>query len=234
MANNRILLVEDESSLAVGLEFNLKEEGYNVKWVDDGQKAVDAFEAEDFDLIILDIMLPYLDGFQVAEKIRQKNQRLPILMLTAKDKVNDRLQGLETGADDYLTKPFHLEELLLRVKRMLERKSWYSEINEADFTIYSFGSNTINFNDFKCTSGDREYPLTHQEIELLKFMIANEGKLLSRKEILEKVWHISSKIETRTIDNFIVRFRKYFNSDGKKHEYFKTIRGVGYIFNSEG
>ncbi len=233
MANNRILLVEDESSLAIGLEFNLKEEGYDVKWVDDGQKAVDAFEAGEFDLIILDIMLPYLDGFQVAEKIRVKNEQLPILMLTAKDKIKDRLQGLETGADDYLTKPFHLEELLLRVKRMLERKSWYSEKTE-DIPLYSFGNNTINFNDFKCTSGSREYPLTHQEVMLLKFMIENEGKLLSRKEILEKVWHISSKTETRTIDNFIVRFRKYFNSDGKKHEYFKTIRGVGYIFNSEG
>ena len=234
MTNNRILLVEDESSLAVGLEFNLKEEGYNVTWVDNGQKAVDAFEKEKFDLIILDIMLPYLNGYEVAERIRQKNRKLPILMLTAKDKVQDRLQGLETGADDYLTKPFHLEELLLRVKRMLERKSWYSEETEEDFTIYSFGCNTIDFNDFKCTSGSSEYPLTHQEVELLKFMIANEGKLLSRKEILEKVWHISSKIETRTIDNFIVRFRKYFNSDGKKHEYFKTIRGVGYIFNSKG
>ena len=234
MANNRILLVEDESSLAVGLEFNLKEEGYDVTWVDNGQKAVDAFEDGNFDLIILDIMLPYLNGYEVAERVREKNRQLPILMLTAKDKVQDRLQGLETGADDYLTKPFHLEELLLRVKRMLERKSWYAEDSKSDLTVYSFGDNTINFNDFKCTSGKKDYPLTHQEIELLKFMIENEGKLLSRKEILEKVWHISSKIETRTIDNFIVRFRKYFNSDGKKHEYFKTIRGVGYIFNSKG
>ncbi len=233
MPNNRILLVEDESSLAIGLEFNLKEEGFDVRWVDDGQKAVDAFETGDFDLIILDIMLPYLDGYKVAEKIREKNQQLPILMLTAKDKIKDRLQGLETGADDYLTKPFHLEELLLRVRRMLERKSWYSEKLEKQ-PVYSFGNNTIDFNDFKCICGKNEYPLTQQEALLLKFMIENEGKLLSRKEILEKVWHISSKIETRTIDNFIVRFRKYFNSDGKKHEYFKTIRGVGYIFNSKG
>ena len=233
MTDNRILLVEDESSLALGLEFNLKEEGYEVKWVDDGKKAVDAFESEVFDLIILDIMLPYLDGFEVAEIIRNKNQQIPILMLTAKDKINDRLQGLETGADDYLTKPFHLEELLLRVRRMLERKSWYAEIHE-DIPVYQFGENSINFSEFKCISGDKEYPLTQQEAMLLKFMVENEGKLLSRKEILEKVWHINSKIETRTIDNFIVRFRKYFSSGTKKNEYFKTIRGVGYIFNSKG
>ena len=116
---------------------------------------------------------------------------------------------------------------------MLERKSWYSDISR-NMPEYKFGENVINFNDFKCSSGDKEYPLTQQEVELLKFMVENEGKLLSRKEILEKVWHISSKIETRTIDNFIVRFRKYFHSEGKKNEYFKTIRGVGYIFNSKG
>ena len=233
MQNNKILLVEDESSLAMGLEFNLKEEGYIVKWVDDGQKAVDAFEAEKFDLIILDIMLPYLDGFEVAEAVRLKDQQIPILILSAKDKIKDRIQGLETGADDYLTKPFHLEELILKVKRMLERKSWYSELQE-DIPVYSFGDNTIDFKEFKCICDGKEYPLTQQEAMLLKFMVENEGKLLSRKEILEKVWHINSKIETRTIDNFIVRFRKYFSSGSKKNEYFKTIRGVGYIFNSKG
>ncbi len=233
MANNRILLVEDEKSLALGLEYNLKEEGYSVTWVDDGRKAVEIFSSQEFDLIILDIMLPYLNGFEVSDTIRKTDQQIPILILTAKDKIKDRIKGLETGADDYMTKPFHLEELLLRVKRMLKRKSWYKKAAD-EIPYYEFGNNSIDFREFTCRSGDREYTLTQQEAMLLKFMIENEGKLLSRKEILEKVWNISSNIETRTIDNFIVRFRKYFSTSEGKHEYFKSIRGVGYIFSSKG
>ncbi|MDX9800638.1 MAG: response regulator transcription factor [Spirochaetia bacterium] len=231
--NYKILLVEDEETLAAGLKFNLEEEGYKVALAVDGKKAVEEFYADNFDIVILDIMLPFLDGFEVAEAIRKKNPQTPILMLTARSEIKDKLKGLELGADDYMTKPFHLEELLLRVKGMLKRKSWYSDFSSAP-AIFKFGENEINFQDLKCKAGNEELHLTQQEAMLLKYMIENENTVLSRKEILEKVWNITSTIETRTIDNFIVRFRKYFEKDGNNPIYFKSVRGIGYIFSRDG
>jgi len=225
----RILLVEDEESLAKGLLFNLKEEGYVASWARDGRQAIEFFESEPFDLIILDIMLPYRDGFEIAQQIREKSPRMPILMLTAKTGVQDRVKGLEIGADDYLTKPFHLRELLLRIEGMLKRKSWYKSI-EGDAAIYRFGDNEINFGTMTGHVGKQEIQLTLQETRLLKYLIEHKNTVVSRKKLLEEVWNISFEIETRTVDNFIVRLRKYFEPDPAKPVYFKSVRSVGYMF----
>ncbi len=227
--DSKILLVEDEENLAFGLEYNLTEEGYKVHWVADGKKAVEAFDSDYYDLIILDIMLPYLDGFEVAKRVRQKYPQMPILMLTARTESKDRVKGLEIGADDYITKPFHLEELLLRVKGMLKRKSWYKSATDK-MPIFHFGDNDINFENLHCFAHGKEIQLTTHEAMLLKYLVDNKGKIVSRKELLENVWNISSDIETRTVDNFIVRLRKYFEPNLDNPVFFKSVRGAGYIF----
>jgi DNA-binding response OmpR family regulator len=229
---NKILLVEDEETLAVGLEFNLTEEGYSVVWAKDGKIALDLFYAQEFDLIILDIMLPYVNGFEVAKKVREKSPQMPILILSARSGVEDRVKGLELGADDFLAKPFHLQELLLRIKGMLKRKMWYK--NAASIQpAYSFGNNKINFENLECFTKDSQIRLTQQEAMVLKYLIDNEGKIVSRKELIENVWHMNPDIETRTVDNFIVRLRKYFEPDPSSPVYFKSIRGTGYMFNAK-
>ncbi len=227
--NIKILLVEDEETLAKGLLFNLGEEGYSVAWVKDGKKALEQFDSQPYDLIILDIMIPYINGFEVAEYIRKKSPITPILMLTARTTVKDRVQGLEIGADDYLTKPFHLQELLARVKGILRRKMWYQSAVDSAST-YQFGENEINFADFSCKSGNKKFQLTQREAMVMKYLIQNKGKIVSRDELLEKVWNISSEVETRTVDNFIARLRKYFEPDTKKPVYIKSIRSAGYMF----
>ncbi len=225
----RILLVEDEETLATGLLFNLKEEGYHVFWAKDGLQALELFESGTYDLIILDIMLPYHDGFEVAQKIRQKSPQIPILMLTARTSIYDRIKGLEIGADDYLTKPFHLRELLLRIEGMLKRKSWYKS-EDGKITICNFGENEINFETLSGHAGDREIQLTLQEARLLKYFIDHKNTVVSRKELLEQVWNIPFEIETRTVDNFVMRLRKYFETDPARPVFFKSVRGVGYMF----
>jgi len=229
LQNSKILLVEDEESLAEGLLFNLSKEGYSVVWVKDGKKALEQFDSQPYDLIILDIMLPYINGFEVAKYVREKSPMIPILMLTARTAVHDRVRGLEIGADDYLTKPFHLQELLARVKGILRRKSWYQSAVESTST-YQFGENEINFADFSCKSGNKKFRLTQQEAMVMKYLIQKKDKIVSREELLEKVWNISSEIETRTVDNFIARLRKYFEPDTKKPIYIKSIRSAGYMF----
>jgi len=229
---SRILLVEDEETLALGLEYNLIEEGYIVKWAENGKEAVEFYESEKFDLVILDIMLPYLDGFEIAERIRSSDPQMPILMLTAKAESADRIKGLETGADDYLTKPFHLDELLLRVKGMLKRKSWYKNASKKQ-PNYKFGNNEINFENLNCRHGGNELRLTPQEAVLLKYLVERKGEIVTRKELLENVWHLNPEIETRTVDIFIVRLRKYFEEDPSNPVYFKSIRGAGYIFSGD-
>ena len=226
---SKILLVEDEKTLAVGLEFNLVEEGYLVEWAKDGREAISLFKSGNFDMIILDIMLPYFDGFEIAEIVRKANPQMPILMLTAKTSKGDKVKGLELGADDYITKPFHLKELLLRVKGMLKRKAWYKEVtlNQPKF---SFGNNEINFENLKCKCGNKELKLTPHEAMVLKYLVNNKGKIVSRKELLEKVWHLNPDIETRTVDIFISRLRNYFEEDPSNPIYIKSIRGAGYVF----
>jgi len=227
---NNILLVEDEESLALGLKYNLNEEGYNVHWVNDGKKAIEAVSKTSYDLIILDVMLPYLDGFEVAEQIRTKMPQIPILMLTARTRIEDKLKGLELGVDDYMTKPFNLEELLLRLKGMLKRKMWYQKASDIE-PVFKFGANEINFENLSCQTSTQKVQLTHREAMILKYLITNRGKIISREELLENVWGISSAVETRTVDNFISRLRKYFEPDPANPVYIKSIRGVGYMFN---
>jgi len=225
----RILLVEDEETLAIGLEYNLSAEGYSVKLAEDGRKAISYIDSNSFDLIILDIMLPYFDGFEIAKHIRKNDPQIPILFLTARTTAEDRIKGLKIGADDYLTKPFHLDELLLRVKGMLRRKSWY-QLAAEEMPVFRFGKNEINFENLKATTADHEIQLTAYEAMLMKYLIERKDKIVSRKELLQKVWNISSEVETRTVDNFIVRLRKYFEQDPNNPVYIKSIRGRGYIF----
>lgn len=226
---NRILLVEDEETLAVGLEYNLTEEGYVVKWAKNGREAVEFYESEKFDLVILDIMLPYITGFEVAEIVRKADPQMPILILTARTEAEDKVKGLEAGADDYLTKPFHLQELLLRVEGMLKRKSWYKSAAEKQ-PVYRFGNNEINFENLNCRHGDIDLRLTPQEAMVLKYLVERKGEIVTRKELLENVWHLNPEIETRTVDIFIARLRKYFESDPANPVYIKSIRGAGYMF----
>jgi DNA-binding response OmpR family regulator len=227
-----LLLVEDEENLAIGLEFNLKQEGYAVEWVDDGKKAIDVLEKNEYDLIILDIMLPYFDGFEIAKKVREKDIRVPILMLTARGGDADRIAGLENGADDYLTKPFHLQELLLRVAGMLKRKSWYKNDTDVNDEYY-FGKNYINFKNLTAEAKNKKSELTLHEAMLMKYLIQHKGNIVSRRELLEKVWDINSEIETRTVDNFIMKLRKYFEPDPSNPKYIKSVRGAGYIFDDQ-
>jgi DNA-binding response OmpR family regulator len=226
---SRILVAEDEETLAVGLEFNLSEEGYEVMVARDGKEALKLFNKHRFDLVILDIMLPFYDGFEVAKKIREKSFQIPIMILTALSAADDRVQGLEIGADDYITKPFHLKELLLRVKRMLRRKKWYrTVITERPY--YQFGDNKINFEDLSCQSGEHRFQLTQLEALVLRYLIDHKGKIVSRQELLQQVWEMNNAIETRTVDNFIARLRKYFEPDPTHPIYIKSVRGAGYVF----
>lgn len=232
LRSEKILLVEDEESLAIGMEYNLTEEGYKVKTAKDGREAINIFEDEEFDMIILDIMLPYMDGFEVAEKIRTVSPQIPILMLTARTGADDKIKGLETGADDYLTKPFHLKELLLRISGMLKRKKWYKSTVSA-IPVFSFGDNEVNFENLTCKTKSGEIRLTQIEAMVLKYLVDNVGRAVSRKELLENVWHVNPDVETRTVDIFISRLRKYFEQDASHPVYIKSIRGSGYVFEKE-
>jgi two-component system, OmpR family, alkaline phosphatase synthesis response regulator PhoP len=224
-----ILLVEDEESLAAGLEFNLLEQGYSVTVAADGRKALDRFASAEFDLIVLDLMLPRVDGFEVARRIREKSPQVPILMLTARTSAPDRVKGLEAGADDYLTKPFHRKELLLRIKGMLRRKAWYRS-SAAASPVSRFGGNEVHFDDFTARSKGRTFRLTPREAMVLRYLIDREGKVVSREELLEKVWQVPSNLETRTVDNFISRLRKRFEPDPENPVHIKSIRSAGYLF----
>lgn len=225
----KILLVEDEENLAHGLEYNLTAEGYSVTLARDGKEAIKYFDENEFDLIVLDIMLPYFNGFEIAKHIREKHPQMPILMLTARTGVEDKVKGLELGADDYLTKPFHLKELLLRIKGMLKRKNWYQKV-VIETPHYNFGNNKINFENLKCSNGKKEFQLTSYEAMIMKYLIENKDKVVTRKELLENVWNMNPDIETRTVDNFIVRLRKYFEDDPSNPKYIVSVRSAGYIF----
>jgi len=227
--SSRILLVEDEESMALGLEYNLIEEGFFVEWAKDGKEAIMLFNKNQHDLVILDIMLPFFNGFEVAKKIREQAPQTPILMLTARTGVDDRVKGLVVGADDYMTKPFHLPELLARVKGMLKRKRWYQEVSNDD-PIFDFGENHINFNTLKCQTGKKTFTITTLEAMVLRYLINHSGQIVSRKELLENVWNISSEVETRTVDNFTMHLRKYFEPEPSKPRYIKSVRGKGYQF----
>lgn len=227
---SKILIVEDEETLAVGLEYNLSEEGYETIIAKNGKEALEIFENDRIDLIVLDIMLPFYDGFEITEIVRKKDPQIPILMLTAKTKNEDKLKGLELGVDDYLTKPFHLDELLLRIRGMLKRKTWYKKLTN-NISIYKIGLSEINFQNLTCSRDGKDFQLTHSEIMILKYLIDKKGETVSRKELLENVWNISPEVETRTVDIFISRLRKHLEIDPTNPQYIKNVRGIGYIFN---
>ena len=229
---SKILLVEDDPHLAKGLQFNLEREGYEVFLVDNGASALDQLREKDFDLIVLDLMLPGLGGLEVARTIRETNIRFPILMLTAKSSKKDREIGLEAGADDYLTKPFHLPELLLRIKGILRRSEWYKEpVNDQD--IFRFSKMWINFRTGKVKGVDSEFYLTTKEALVMKLLVGKKGDVVSREELLEKVWGYDPQTETRTVDNFISRLRKYFEKRPQKPVHILTVREKGYQFVSD-
>ncbi len=232
-----ILIVEDDHHIAEGLRLNLTLQGYDIIVATDGVAGLNRWKERRPDLVILDIMLPGIDGLSILQSIRLEDERLPILILSAKGDPSDRIKGLSHGGDDYLPKPFNLEELLLRVERLLKRGSWTQENGgplEPAFDTYRFGDNYIDFitNTARCRMG--EISLTEQEIKVLKLFIAHRGKPLSRDTLLQIGWGYSRKTSTRTVDNFIVRFRKYFESDPKHPVYFKSLRSIGYLFDHEG
>jgi two-component system alkaline phosphatase synthesis response regulator PhoP len=224
----RILLVEDEEHLADAIILNLELDNHQVVLANNGKKALEIFKSERFDLILLDVMLPEIDGFTVCETIRLENGQIPILMMTAKGASSDRINGLKIGADDYLVKPFDLEELLLRINKLLKRSV---ESTKEELIIYTIGKCTIDFKKFEITAIDgKQQLLSKKEILLLKLLIEKEGHVVSRQEILEKVWGYDVYPSTRTIDNFILAFRKYFETNPKEPLHFHSVRGVGYKF----
>jgi two-component system alkaline phosphatase synthesis response regulator PhoP len=228
-----ILLVEDEENLHEALKLNLELEGYSVSSARDGAEALRIVEEEHLDLIILDIMLPEVDGITVAENIRIRNLDTPILMLSARNTSADRILGLKKGADDYLTKPFDLEELLLRVSKLIEKNLRLNDrpkIND----LYTFGSNRIDFKAQQAFDANGALiELTKKETMLLKLLIENKNEVVTRERILNIVWGYQVYPTTRTIDNFILNFRKYFENDSRQPRYFHSVRGVGYKFTDD-
>jgi len=237
----RVLIIEDEAHIADGIRLNLSLQGHEAKVCADGIDGLGQWRSWKPDLIILDIMLPMIDGFSILKTIREKDEKIPILILSARGDTKDKVKGLRYGVDDYLSKPFDLEEFLLRVERLLRKKAWYgpekkgkeSKTKAFDGNEYAFGGNRIDFITFKACCAAGEIILTEQEIVLLKLFIANAGKPLSREMLLNSGWGYAKDTTTRTVDNFIVRFRKYFEKNPKKPIYFLSRRSVGYVFDPE-
>ncbi len=223
-----LLLVEDEPNLAHGLTYNLEAEGYLVTHVTTGEEALALIHNQPYALVILDLTLPGIDGLKVCDLLRETGDPVPILMLTARNSQQDRIAGLSTGADDYLTKPFNLKEFLLRVASLLRRGQWPPAQKKP--TTYQFGENFIDLNSRQATTAQGLIQLTELELKMMKLFINNEGKVLTRGEMLKQVWGVSPKTETRTLDNFVVRLRKYFEADPSRPCYIKTVRGRGYRF----
>ena len=225
----RVLLVEDEEHLQESIKVNLELEGYEVVVADNGVTALKKFRDQRFNLVILDIMLPEMDGYEVCDQIRLENSDIPILFLTAKDSSQDIVKGLKKGADDYLTKPFNLEELMLRVKALVKR-SLSMEERQEQLQTYKFGNNKVNFITYEAQGKGGTITLTKKELKLLKLLIEKRNEVVSRQQILQYVWGYDVFPSTRTIDNFILSFRKYFEDDPKNPEFFHSVRGVGYKF----
>ena len=225
-----ILLVEDEENLHEALKLNLELEGYEVSSAFDGAAALKAIDNEYFDLIILDVMLPVMDGIQVAETIRIRNNDTPILMLSARNSSADRVMGLKKGADDYLSKPFNLEELLLRVSKLIDKNLKLQDRSTLG-DHYQFGPNKIDFKAQEAVGYDgTSIRLSKKEAMLLKLLIENKNEVVPREKILQAVWGYQVYPTTRTIDNFILNFRKYFEEDTRNPRYFHSVRSVGYKY----
>jgi two-component system alkaline phosphatase synthesis response regulator PhoP len=259
---SRVLIVEDETHLAKGLQFNLEAEGHSVEVVGDGERALELLlgkredgqraqgKREDFDAVVLDVMLPGKDGFAVAAELRAAKHFVPVLMLTARGRPEDVLKGFASGADDYLPKPFELAILLARLQGLLRRRQWLRESQatavepdsakrqarsgtEAEYEVFSFHGRTIDFGKLELRVNENIIHLTLMEAELLRHLIRNHDRVVSRKSILEEVWGLHEDTDTRAIDNFIVRLRRYIEDDPAKPRHLLTVRGVGYRFVAE-
>jgi DNA-binding response OmpR family regulator len=249
---SRVLVVEDEAHLAQGLRFNLQAEGYSAEVVGDGESATERLieKKETFDVIVLDIMLPGKDGFRVVSELRAARNYVPVLMLTARGSPEDVLKGFAAGADDYLAKPFDLSILLARLQGLLRRSQWMRNAhppekadgepdagrpatdpaNVGDFGTFSFSGKTIDFGTLELRAGANVIHLTLMESELLRHLVRNDGRVVSRKQILEEVWGLHEDTDTRAIDNFMVRLRRYIEDDAAQPRHLLTVRGVGYRF----
>ncbi len=226
----RVLIVEDEQHLAEGLRFNLELDEYNVDIVESGEAALELFRsgATRFDVMILDVMLPGIDGFAVMSQLRAAGEFVPTLMLTARNRAEDVLKGFESGADDYLPKPFELSILLARIHGLLRRSRWEKRQPARD--IFEFNGRVIDFDNLELSVGDRKLQLTLMEANLLRYLIAREGQVASRQKLLEEVWGVREDTDTRAIDNFVVRLRRYIEDDPAQPKHLLTVRGVGYRF----
>ena len=235
---SRILVVEDELHLAQGLRFNMEAEGHSVQVTDKGEEALDLLlrEKENFDALVLDVMLPGKDGFSVARELRAAQNYIPLLMLTARSRPEDVLKGFESGADDYLPKPFNLAILLARLESLLRRKNWLRTEAKLPTTqpppedTFQFDDRIVDFTNLQLRAGGQNYQLTLMEAELLRYLIQNRGRPVARKAILQNVWNLHEDTDTRAIDNFIVRLRRYIEADPSKPRYLLTVRGLGYQF----
>lgn len=236
----RILVIEDEAHIAEGLKLNLGLKGYHVMISRDGMAGLRDWKTWRPDLIVLDIMLPGIDGFSVLRSVRLEDERIPVLILSAKGDTEDKVKGFTYGVDDYLAKPFNLEEFLLRVERLLIRAARVQDetgpesgVFSSGGAIYTFGDNRIDFGTQTAWGQSGEIQLTEQEVKILKLLIANRGKPVSRSRLLEIGWGYPRGMQTRTVDNFMVRFRKYFEPDPRKPVFFKSLRAVGYVFDHD-
>jgi two-component system alkaline phosphatase synthesis response regulator PhoP len=225
----RILLAEDEENLRDAIKLNLEMEGYEVVCAKHGTEAVKKLEQQRFNLAILDVMMPEMNGFDVCRHIRLTDAHLPILFLTAKDSSQDKINGLKLGGDDYITKPFNLEELLLRV-RVLVKHSMKGIKHESEVTSHKFGDNSVNYITYQAQGVNGAIQLTKKEVMLIKLLIDRKGEVVSRNDILQQVWGYDVYPSTRTIDNFILNFRKYFEKDQRHPVHFQSVRSVGYKF----
>ncbi len=232
----RVLVVEDEAHLAAGIRFNLELDGYDVEVIGDGLRAVErlapapdgpVWDAVPVDLVLLDVMLPGLDGFQIVERMRQAGNYAPVLMLTAKGLPEDVVQGLEAGADDYLPKPFDLQVLLARVRGLIRRRDWARAPGEGAATA-RVGETEVDFANFLLRKGGEVVRLTLLETMLLKLLVERRGQVVTKAEILEKVWNLQPDTETRAVDNFVMRLRRYLEEDARRPRHLETVRGVGY------
>jgi DNA-binding response OmpR family regulator len=230
---SRVLIVEDEQHLADGLRFNLEAEGYDVDVADSGEAAQEILKDVSPDVIVLDVMLPGKDGFAVMSEMREAGQFVPTLMLTARGHPDDVLKGFAAGADDYLTKPFELTILIARIRGLLRRREWLRSAAPVPVVAkdrFVFGDKSVEFDIPELRVGAQVFPLTLMEANVLRYLIRHEGKAVSRKKMLEEVWGLHEDTDTRAIDNFIVRLRRYIEADPAAPEHLLTVRGVGYRF----
>lgn len=237
----RILVVEDETHLAQGLLFNLQAEGFEVEIAGDGETALTALTSNgaSFDAVLLDVMLPGKDGFAVVQELREKENYVPVLMLTARGRPEDVLKGFAAGADDYLPKPFDLSILLARLNGLLRRMAWHAppspaEQTREDLLRFEFAGRCVDFEALELTAPEKQIHLTLMEADFLRYLVRNQGRIISRKELLEQVWRVHEDTDTRAIDNFVVRVRRYIEDEPANPTYLKTVRGVGYRFMPAG